>query len=250
MSKKLEICCYSAESAIIAEKSGASRIELCDNYSEGGTTPSYATIKYCVDNLKIPVNVIVRPRGGDFLYSDIEYEIIKNDIVKIKELNANGVVIGFLNSNGSINIERTKEIIEIAKPMEIVFHRAFDMCNNPILALEQLKEIGITRILTSGSKNTAFEGIDLLSVLVKKASNKISIMPGSGVNETNLHELITKTGANEFHSSAKTFESSKMKYFNNDINMGATNSIDEFKKVAVDAIKIKLMVKILYNAAL
>ena len=245
MKKKLEICCYSVESAVIAEEYGADRIELCDNYSEGGTTPSYAAIQHALQIIKIPIHIIVRPRGGDFLYSQMEYEIIKTDILRIKKLNANGIVIGFLKSNGEIDIERTKAIVDMAKPMEVTFHRAFDMCKDPLSALEHLKEIGITRILTSGAKNTAIEGADLISELVLKADNKIIIIPGSGVHEKNLNELILKTKAIEFHSSAKTFEKSKMQYFNHDINMGGTDNLDEFKKVTIDIERIKKMVRIL-----
>ena len=245
MKRKLEICCYSVESAINAERSGADRIELCDNYLEGGTTPSYATIHYSVEKLNIPVNVIIRPRGGDFLYSDIEYEIIKQDVLAAKKLNANGIVIGFLTSSGEIDIEKTKEIVELAKPLEITFHRAFDMCKDPLKAIDQLKKIGITRILTSGAKNTVIEGINLLAKLVKKAGNEIIIMPGSGVNETNLSELIQKTKAIEYHSSAKTFDNSKMNYFNQDISMGGIDTVNEFSKITVDSEKIKKMIEIL-----
>ena len=248
MKKKLEICCYSVESAINAEKYGADRIELCDNYSEGGTTPSYAAIQYSLKELEIPVNVLVRPRGGDFLYSMVEYEIIKNDILHIKGLNPNGIVIGFLKTNGEIDIERTQEIVDLAKPMEVTFHRAFDMCKDPLLALEQLIKIGVTRILTSGAENTAPKGIDLLSELVKKADNKIIIMPGSGVNEINLYDLMLKTKATEFHSSAKVFESSKMEYLNKNISMDGVDNVDEFKKVVVDINRIKMMVKILNSS--
>ncbi len=245
MKRKLEICCYSVESAIAAEKSGADRIELCDNYSEGGTTPSYATIEYSVKKLKIPVNVIIRPRGGDFLYSDVEYETIKQDVLAIKNLNVNGIVIGFLTARGEIDIEKTQEIVDLAKPMEVTFHRAFDMCKDLLKALEQLKKIGITRILTSGAKNTASEGIVLLTEIVSKAENEIIIMPGSGVNKSNLSELIQKTKAMEFHSSAKTFENSKMNYFNKDISMGGVESVNEYSKIAVDTEKVIAMIKIL-----
>ena len=209
MKLKLEICCYSLGSAIIAEQAGADKIELCDNYSEGGTTPSYATIKKTVKNLAIPVNIIVRPRGGDFLYSEAEYEIIKEDVKIINKLNANGIVIGFLKPNGEINIERTQEIIGLAKPMEVTFHRAFDMCHNPILAMEQLIKLGVTRILTSGARNKAMEGIELITNLVKKSENRIIIMPGSGINETNIEQLALQTGASEFHSSAKNLKEAK-----------------------------------------
>jgi copper homeostasis protein len=245
INKILEICCYSVESAINAEKSGAGRIELCDNYSEGGTTPSYATIQHTIIKTNIPVNVIVRPRGGDFLYSNIEYELIKEDILQIKNLHANGIVIGFLKSDGNIDIERTQEIVDLAKPMEVTFHRAFDMCSDPFLALEQLKGIGVKRILTSGCKNTAMEGIDQLTKFVDKSVNNIIIMPGSGVNENNFEELMSKTGAMEFHSSAKMFENTNMQYLNRDISMGGVDGVDEFKMVSVDTDSIKAMIKIL-----
>ena len=245
--RKLEICCYSLESAIAAEKSGADRIELCDNYSEGGTTHSYATIKYSIEKLKIPVNVIIRPRGGDFLYSDIEYDIMKQDILVCKKLGVNGVVIGFLTSDGEIDIVKTKEVIEMSKPMEVTFHRAFDMCKDHLKALSQLKNIGITRVLTSGAKNTALEGINLLADLVTESQNEIIIMPGSGVNENNLSELIEHTNALEFHSSAKDFKSSDMIYHNRNIHMGSDESVEEFSKIAVDTDKVKKMKEIILS---
>jgi len=245
MKLKLEICCYSVESAIKAERATANRIELCDNYSEGGTTPSYAAIKLALEKIAIPINVIIRPRGGDFVYSDLEFESIKQDVLMCKKMGTNGVVVGFLNTDGSIDIEKTKQIIELAKPMEITFHRAFDMCNNHKLALEQLIEIGVDRVLTSGGMNKAEQGADLLAELVELADNRIVIMPGSGVNERNMAELITKTKATEFHSSAKMFEPSKMKYFNKNISMGGESDVDEFSTITVNENSIKLMVEIL-----
>lgn len=242
---KLEICCYSTESAILAEQFGADRIELCDNYSEGGTTPSYGSVQLLLEELSIPVNVMVRPRGGDFLYSEVEYEIMKKDVLALRELKANGIVIGFLAPDGEIDLNKTREIVELAHPMEVTFHRAFDMCRDPLSALEQLKGIGVKRILTSGAKRTVMEGIELLSELVRQAGDEISVMPGDGVNEKTLSELIKKTGAKEYHSAAQTFESSRMNYFNEDISMGGVVGIDEYKKVSVDGGKIRAMVEIL-----
>ena len=245
MRRKLEICCYSAESAFLAEKAGADRIELCDNFSEGGTTPSYATIKYATKNLKIPINVIIRPRGGDFLYSDMEFEIMKQEVLEMKKLGVNGIVYGILKSNGEIDIERTKEILDLAHPLEHTFHRAFDMCKNHIHSLEILKKLGINRVLTSGGKNNAYDGIELLSKLVEAAENEIIIMPGSGINENTIGEILQRTGASEFHSSAKTFISSAMNYFNPDIKMGKTHNIDEYKEVSVNTEQIEKMIRIL-----
>jgi len=245
--RKLEICCYSLESALLAGKSGADRIELCDNYPEGGTTPSYATIKMAVEMLSIPVNVIVRPRGGDFLYTDIEYESIKKDVAAIKAMKTNGIVVGFLKANGEINLERIIEIVNIAKPLEVTFHRAFDMCRNQLEALEQLKWAGVKRILTSGAKMKAMDGTNLISEMVKRAEGEIIIMPGSGINENNISELLKQTGASEFHSSAKKFIQSRMNYFNEFISMGGTADVNEYSVVSVDAASIKKMAEILNN---
>jgi len=244
MKRKLEICCYTVESAILAEKAGADRIELCENYLEGGTTPSYGSIKSIIEKLKIPVNVIIRPRGGDFFYSELEFEIIKQDVEIAKQLSVNGVVIGFLTADGNIDIEKTQEIIELARPMEVTFHRAFDRCKEPFVALEQLIDLGIERILTSGQEQTAYEGVNLISELVKRVDNRIVIMPGSGVNDKNITELIEKTKALEFHSSAKTFIGSKMNYSDKAVSMGS-NSIDENQIVSVDIEEIKKMKDIL-----
>ena len=245
MKKKLEICCYSTESAFLAEKAGADCIELCDNFSEGGTTPSYATIKYAVENLKIPINVIIRPRGGDFLYSDIEFEIMKMEVSEMKKIGVNGIVFGILKSNGKIDVERTKEILELAHPLECTFHRAFDMCRDHLKSLEKLKKLGVKRILTSGGENTAFQGIELLSKLVKASEGEIIIMPGSGINEDTIGEIMRQTGAKEFHLSAKQFVPSNMNYFNPKVKMGKNHTIDEYKMISVDTHQIKKILKTL-----
>ena len=245
MQNKLEICCYTVESAIKAQNAGADRIELCDNFSEGGTSPSYAAIHYCVNKLRIPTNVIIRPRGGDFLYSDIEFELIKKDVLECKNIGANGIVIGLLTANGDIDIDKTKAIMEIAKPMEVTFHRAFDMCNNHQKALSEIIDLGIDRILTSGAKNKAIDGINLITELINKANNRIIIMPGSGINENNLKQIMKQTNAKEFHSSAKVFINSKMKNFNSEISMGGVGNIDEYASISVDSSSIIKMKNIL-----
>lgn len=241
----LEICCYSATSAIKAAEAGANRIELCENFTEGGTTPSYGTIKYVLDRVKIPVNVIIRPRGGDFLYNNAEFEVMKQDVLKIKKLGANGVVFGMLTASGDINIKQVKEIKELASPLECTFHRAFDMCNDMFKALQQLKEIGIQKVLTSGGKNTAYEGIDVLEQLVVLAKNDIIIMPGSGINDKNIKEIYIKTKAKEYHASCKTFEKSDMTYFNPNIQMGKNKSINEYQQISVNTTQIKKILTLL-----
>ena len=170
-----------------------------------------------------------------------------DDILKIKELGATGIVIGFLLPDGGIDISKTQEVIKLAGNMDVTFHRAFDMCRNPLKALEQLKEIGIARILTSGANKSAFAGITMLSNLVKKANNEINIMPGGGINENNLKEIISKTNAKEFHCSGKTFEQSQMQFKNENTYMGRDNNYDEFSKITVNTDSIKKMIKILKN---
>ncbi|BAX82027.1 copper homeostasis protein CutC [Labilibaculum antarcticum] len=241
----LEICCYSVQSAIIAEQSGADRIELCAGVHEGGTTPSASCIKMAKELVRIPVHVIVRSRGADFCYSDIEFECMKLDIKYCKEVGVDGVVSGVLLSDGSIDVERTKELIDLAKPMNFTFHRAFDMVKDHFKALEELIEIGADRILTSGGEQTAVLGQDLLKDLVEKASGRIVIMPGSGISHENILSLKKHTGAEEFHCSAKSLVRGKMEYQNPKIAMGGEEKVPEFEFYEADSQKIRKIVSIL-----
>lgn len=195
-----------------AVEGGADRIELCANLAEGGTTPSYAHIKKCREAFNIPLFPIVRPRGGDFLYTKDEFEIMKNDIKLCKELGCEGIVIGLLNMDGTIDMTRTSELIELAYPLEVTFHRAFDRCKDPFAALEELIEIGCQRILTSGQKPTVSEGVDLIAELNKKSDDRIIILPGSGVRKDNIKMLAEKTGCIEFHSSLRGKVKSPMQF--------------------------------------
>ncbi len=195
-----------------AVEGGADRIELCANLAEGGTTPSYALIKKCREAFDITLFPIIRPRGGDFLYTKDEFEIMKNDIKMCKELGCEGIVIGLLNMDGTIDMTRTSELIEIAYPLEVTFHRAFDRCKDPFAALEELIEIGCQRILTSGQKPTVSEGVELIAELNKKADDRIIILPGSGVRKDNIKMLAEKTGCIEFHSSLRGKAKSPMQF--------------------------------------
>ena len=195
-----------------AVEGGADRIELCANLAEGGTTPSYAHIKKCRETFDIALFPIIRPRGGDFLYTKDEFEIMKNDIKLCKELDCEGIVIGLLNMDGTIDMTRTSELVELAYPLEVTFHRAFDRCKDPFVALEELIEIGCQRILTSGQKPTVSEGIDLIAGLNKKADDRIIILPGSGVRKDNIKILAEKTGCIEFHSSLRGKTKSPMQF--------------------------------------
>jgi copper homeostasis protein len=241
----LEICCYSVQSAIIAEQSGADRIELCAGIHEGGTTPSASCIKMTKESVSIPVHVIIRPRGADFCYSDIEFDCMKLDIKHCKENGVNGIVSGVLLSDGSIDVERTKELIDLAKPMNFTFHRAFDMVKDHFKALEQLIAIKADRILTSGGEQTAVMGKDLLKDLVEKANGRIGIMPGSGITHENILSLKKSTGAEEFHCSAKSLVRGKMEYQNAKIAMGGEENLPEFEFYEADSKKIRKIVSIL-----
>ena len=223
----LEICSNSVDSAIAAQEGGAHRVELCDNLYEGGTTPSHASIELARQNLDIKLNILIRPRGGDFYYNKTEFEIMKRDIIHAKKLGVDGIVIGILNKDANIDIERLKQLIETAGSMSITFHRAFDMLNEPFIALQQLISLGVDRVLTSGLKNKAIEGVDLISDLVKESAGKISIMPGSGVNESNAKEIIEKTNVTEIHASCRRMIDSKMIYRKSNIHMGTSQDIPE-----------------------
>lgn len=212
MSYVIEIATSDFPSSQAAVAGGADRIELCDNLSEGGTTQSYGTIKLCREKLAAALFPIIRPRGGDFLYTADEYEIMRQDVQSCRQLGCDGVVIGLLHADGSIDTERTSRLVQLAYPMEVTFHRAFDRCRDPFEALEQLISIGCTRILTSGQQPTAPEGIDLIAQLVSKADGRIVIMPGSGVRKENIGRLATVTGATEFHSSLRVKREGRMEY--------------------------------------
>ena len=208
----LEVAVFSYEGALLAEQAGADHIELCENPLEGGTTPSYGYLKKVIENISIPVFPIIRPRGGDFLYSKDEWEIVLQDIQICKELGFPGIVTGSLTSDGSIHEDQLKRTIEVAGSMQVTFHRAFDRVANPLQAVEQIIACGCSRILTSGGKPTAPEGIEMIRQLVTQAAERIIIMPGSGVRSNNLAELMRITGAKEYHSSARTMSASAMQY--------------------------------------
>jgi len=217
----IEICTNSVQSAINAQKAGAQRVELCAELSIGGVTPSAATIQLTRKYLNIDVFVLIRPRGGDFCYTDVEFETIKTDIEFCKSVGCDGVVIGILNTDGSIDLARMTELIEIARPMEVTFHRAFDICKNPLEALEQLIDLGVDRILTSGQQNKAIEGVELLEKLVKQANNRIKIMAGSGVNDDNVLHF-QKIGIQEIHFSASTVLRSQMTFQHKEVQLENT----------------------------
>ncbi len=204
LKKKLEIACFNLESAILAEKAGADRIEFCDNYNAGGITPSHETIKKAAHKIKIPVHVIIRPRGGDFVYTIHELEQMKKDIEFCKAQHIQGIVFGCLTVQNEIDLHVCMELMELAKPMNVTFHRAIDYCEDIYSQLEILLALGITRVLTSGTQSSAIEGGDIINQLQTKFGNHIIIMPGGGIRSTNLERVLKQTHSKEIHSAAIT----------------------------------------------
>jgi copper homeostasis protein len=211
---QLEICAFNLASAIVAQAAGADRIELCASPEEGGVTQSPGTIRTARETLRIALYPIIRPRGGDFLYSEEEFRIMLRDIEYCKQVGCNGVVIGMLNADGTVDQGRCSRLVEAAYPLGVTFHRAFDWAANPFEAMETIIQMGCERILTSGQKPTAMEGVELIDQLVRQADERIVIMPGSGVRAANIVELAEKTGAAEFHTSARLLKASAMEFVN------------------------------------
>lgn len=199
---KLEIACFNLQSAIIAQENGADRVELCANMIEGGTTPDLELTAAARKELSIDLNVMIRPREGDFVYSGGEFEQMKIEIEQFKKLNVNGFVFGILNTDGSIDIERNAVLVALANPILCTFHRAFDVVKDVYQSLESVIECGFKTILTSGQERNVVEGVDALAALVRKANNRIIIMPGGGLRSSNIGLLKEKTNAIFYHSSA------------------------------------------------
>lgn len=213
MSTKLEIAVFSVEAALAAIDAGADRIEFCENPKEGGTTSSFGSLSALISLTTKPVFPIIRPRGGDFLYTKNEFNAMRSDVLMARKLDYPGIVIGLLNADGSIDTERTKRLVDLANPMEVTFHRAFDRCKDPFKALEDIISTGCKRILTSGQVPNAADAIPLLKKLVEQAGDRIIIMPGSGVRSNNIKEIMQATGAKEIHSSARKMLPTQMLYF-------------------------------------
>lgn len=201
---KIEIACFNPESALIAFENGADRIELCDGLSEGGTTPDFETVQELREKINISIFVMVRPRGGDFTYTDVEFEQMKSDLIQLKSLNVDGFVFGILDENDEVNIEQNKTLVELAKPLPCTFHRAFDRTKDLEKSLEKVIECGFTTILTSGQKPNVSEGKENLKKLVELSSGRIEILVGGGLRSSNIEEIRELTKAGYFHSSAIT----------------------------------------------
>ncbi len=224
----LEIAVFNIQSALLGVNAGANRIELCENPADGGTTPSYGTLKTVREKISIPVFPIIRARGGDFIYTDEEFAVMQKDILLCKQLGFEGIVIGLLNKDATVDKERTKRLVELAYPLEVTFHRAFDRTKDAFQSLEDIIDCGCQRILTSGQVPNAFDGKDLIKQLIEQADDRIIIMPGSGIRSNNIKAIADYTGAKELHSSARKNISSVMEFINENMKEPLQNiSVDE-----------------------
>jgi copper homeostasis protein len=225
---RIEICVDSVDGAVAAERGGADRVELCDNLMEGGTTPSAGSITVARRRLRIGLQVLIRPRGGDFLYSDAEIEVMREDIRLARTLGVDGVVIGCLTADGDIDRDRTRQLIELARPLNVTFHRAFDMCRDARQGLEDLITLGVDRVLTSGQEATCLEGLETLAALHRQAGGRIIVLPGGGLTPRNVRRIVDATGVGEVHLSARESVASRMKHQNLRCFMGGTLRPPEF----------------------
>ena len=241
---ELEICVFSVEAAISAQKAGADRVELCSGFAEGGLTPSAGTIRLVRKLLNIECFVMIRPRGGDFCYNDTEIEQMHRDIEFAKSCGADGVVLGVLQPNGHVNIVRTRELVQNASPLQVTFHRAFDLVVDPFRTLDDIVVCGCRRILTSGLKATAMEGLDTIRKLVAYSAGRMDIMAGSGVIPENAQKFI-EAGVQAIHFSAKKRINSRMIYRNKYVPIMQADALTDYDLISVDEDKIRKMVEII-----
>ncbi|WP_278847345.1 copper homeostasis protein CutC [Brachyspira pilosicoli] len=239
MNRKIEICVDSVESCINAERGGADRLELCGNMFEGGTTPSYGVLQLAREKVNTPIYAMVRPRGGDFCYNDIEFEIMKREIKLMKELKIDGIVLGILTKEGKVDKERCSKLLDLWGTNKATFHRAIDVSSNLNEACEDIISLGFERILTSGGEANVMSGIIKLKELVEKYNDKIIIMPGSGINERNIEYINDTVKANEYHMTANKTVESVMQYRNENVFMGASLRPPEFSVKYTDENKVK-----------
>ena len=239
----IEICLEDVQSVIAAQKGGADRVELCSDLFEGGLTPTIGTVLTALEMASIPINCMIRPRGGDFCYSDIEYEVMKQDVLAFKQAGVNGVVFGILTPEGDVDKKRCNELIELARPLSVTFHRAFDMTRDPYRALEDLIELGVDRVLTSGQEASVPEGIELLAELVKISGDRIIVMPGCGITERNFDRIRKQIGAREYHIHLPREEKSKMEFHPGHIYMGGLLRQSEFTVTHTDPSRVSSVVK-------
>ena len=239
----LEACVDSVEAAVAAQLGGADRVELCADLLEGGCTPSPGVIQLARKLLDNRLHVMIRPRGGDFCYSEVEFEVMRLDIAFAKQAGADGVVIGILNPDGTVDAERTRALMEPARPMSVTFHRAFDVTRDPFEAMETLIGLGVDRILTSGQEPAVLEGLDLIADLVRRAGDRVIIMPGAGITERNFGKIVAQSGAREFHVYAPATLEGRMTYRHSRVFMGGQLRPPEYTLSVTDPNRIRTFVR-------
>ena len=232
---RIEICVDSVAGAVAAQAGGADRVELCDNLVEGGTTPSAGCLKITRERVKIGLQAMIRPRGGDFLYDSDELAVMREDIRVAKDLGADGVVFGCLTPEGEIDRARTAELLALARPLNVTFHRAFDMCRDPQRGLEDLIALGVDRVLTSGQEATCLEGLEVIAALQQQAAGRIIILPGGGITPRNLRRIVEGSRVSEVHLGARSSVESRMQFRHSRCFMGGTFRPPEFSWKTTDA---------------
>ena len=237
----LEVCCGSADSAVAATQAGADRIELCDNLVEGGTTPSVGALEFAADKAGIPVMAMIRPRGGDFLYSELEFEVMLRDAQVLAEAGAAGLVFGVLDSDGRIDRRRASLLMELVRPLPVTFHRAFDLSRDLEESLEVLLEVGVDRVLTSVGQARVIDGLDHLSALIERAGDKMVVMPAGGIRPHNILEVVAVPGVTEVHLGVTRTRASGMNYHRAGVHMGSAYEPDEYVVQVADIDMITFM---------
>jgi len=243
----VEACVDSIESALAAARGGAHRVELCANLIEGGTTPSTGTLAVCRSRLDIPIFVLIRPRGGDFLYTAAEFAVMLEDVRRAKQAGVQGIVTGVLRADGDIDADRTRELIAAARPLQVTFHRAVDVCRDAGRALETLIALGVERVLTSGQAATAPEGAETIAELVRQAAGRIAILPGGGITEDNVATLVRATGVSEVHLTGAVTHQSGMTFRAPEVTIGNAAPRSEYEWSVTDAERIRRVVAMLGN---
>jgi len=240
----LELCLESVDSVIAADRGGAQRVELCANLLEGGTTPSAGTIRAAREHSKIAISVMIRPRGGDFLYTDSEFESMKHDIQIAKELGADGIVLGLLRADGTVDVERTRQLVDLARPLPVTFHRAIDVSRDLLQALEDVISTGAARVLTSGGQPSVVEGVATVAKMVEAAKDRIIVMPGCGIRPDNVVSILETTGAHEVHIALEEEIQSGMQFRKAEIPMGGVDG-REYLRFVTPQDAVQNMVQIL-----
>ena len=242
MRKVIEVCLDSVESIMAAEKGGADRVELCSDLFEGGLSPSIGMVRVAKRLTHIPINAMVRPRGGDFCYSDVEFEVMCAEVEAFKAEGVNAIVFGILTPDGDVDMDRSRRIVELARPLAVTFHRAFDMTRDLSKSLEDLASLGIERVLTSGGEASVAEGADTLKALVEQAGDRIVVMPGCGIKERNFRKLDSIIGAREYHMSLNGSHDSRMRFHPGHIYMGGMLRQSEFTLSCTDEERVRTIV--------